>query len=155
MKTHQYNVTITWTGNTGTGTKTYTSYERAHEISAAGKPVIKGSSDPAFRGDTIRYNPEELFVSSLSTCHMLWYLSLCAKAGIVVTDYIDHAEGTMTEAANGGGRFSEVLLKPVVTITDEAMIEKAQQLHHEANHLCFIANSCNFPVKHDAVCKAG
>lgn len=154
MKTHQYHITTTWTGNTGTGTKTYTSYERAHEIAVPGKDVIKGSSDPSFRGDKTRYNPEELFVSSLSSCHMLWFLHLCAQAGIVIVDYVDHAEGFMTEDADGGGRFSEVILKPVVTITDAAMIEKANALHHEANRLCFIANSCNFPVKHQPECIA-
>jgi organic hydroperoxide reductase OsmC/OhrA len=152
MKTHQYHVTTQWTGNKGEGTKHYTAYERAHEISVAGKPIIPGSSDPSFRGDKTRYNPEEMFVSSLSSCHMLWFLHFCATEGVVVTDYIDNAEGYMTEEESGNGHFSEVILKPVVTVADAAMIDKANALHHKANKYCFIANSCNFPVTHVPVC---
>jgi organic hydroperoxide reductase OsmC/OhrA len=96
---HAFAVSVEWTGNTGEGTSEYTSYQRSHEISAEGKPVIPGSSDPAFRGDRSRYNPEELLVASLSACHMLWYLHLCADANLVVTSYVDHAEGTMRTAA--------------------------------------------------------
>lgn len=146
-KTHQYQVEVKWTGNTGQGTAGYRAYDRAHEISVAGKPIIPGSSDPAFRGDPTRYNPEELLVASLSTCHMLWYLHLCADAKIVVTEYRDNPIGIMTETKDGGGRFTEVMLKPVVTVaagSDSALVE---QLHEKAHHLCFVAKSMNFPVR--------
>src|ERR1700753_35456 len=113
---HSYSVTVAWTGNTGTGTSSYRNYERSHEISAAGKTPIAGSSDPAFRGDAKRWNPEELLVASLSTCHQLWYLHLCAEAGVVVETYVDEAVGVMEEAADGGGQFVEVVLRPRVGI---------------------------------------
>jgi organic hydroperoxide reductase OsmC/OhrA len=148
-KTHAYQITTTWTGNTGAGTSGYRAYERAHEISAAGKPVIAGSSDPNFRGDAARYNPEDLLVASLSACHMLWYLHLCADNGIVVTAYEDHAQGTMVETENTGGHFTEIVLRPVVTITTGDS-ELAARLHHRAHELCFIANSVNFPVRCEA-----
>jgi organic hydroperoxide reductase OsmC/OhrA len=147
-KEHHYSTQLNWTGNRGDGTTDYRAYDRDHVLSAGGKPEIPGSSDPAFRGNPERYNPEELLVGSLSSCHMLWYLHLCAVNGVVVVDYHDYAEGTMIETADGGGHFSVVTLRPVVTVTEASMIEKAMALHHEANKLCYIANSCNFPVKH-------
>jgi organic hydroperoxide reductase OsmC/OhrA len=137
---------VRWTGNLGSGTHDYRSYNRDHEVSATGKPVLPGSSDPAFRGDRTRYNPEDLLVASLSACHMLWYLHLCSSSGIVVTDYRDDARGTMEETDDGGGFFTEVILKPVVTVvvgTDHAV---ALKLHEKAHHRCFIANSVKFPV---------
>lgn len=144
---HEYQIRTTWTGNRGQGTAGYRAYDRAHEIRAPGKPVLAGSSDPAFRGDRTRYNPEELLVASLSACHMLWYLHLCADAGIVVTAYQDDARGTMETAADGSGRFVEVVLQPQVTIAhgDPA---RAAALHEDAHRLCFIAASVNFPVRH-------
>ena len=148
---HRYNAHIVWTGNTGSGTTDYKSYERSHTISVDHKTVIQASSDPAFRGDPIKHNPEDLFLSALSSCHMLWYLHLCAVAGIVVVSYEDHAVGIMEEFENGSGKFTEVTLRPNVTITDTGMIEKANALHHEANNMCFIANSCNFEVKHEPI----
>lgn len=152
-RNHNYQLTIQWTGNTGQGTASYRTYERNHIIKASGKPDIAGSSDPNFRGDTTKYNPEELLVASLSACHMLWYLHLCAEAGIVVVEYVDHSTGVMIEAAQGGGHFTEVTLHPTVTITDNAMIGKANALHRKAHELCYIANSVNFPVHHKPVCK--
>jgi organic hydroperoxide reductase OsmC/OhrA len=146
-KTHHYQVEVRWTGNTGEGTASYRAYDRAHEISVAGKPIILGSSDPAFRGDATRYNPEELLVASLSTCHMLWYLHLCADAKIVVTHYADHPTGIMTETKEGGGQFTEVILNPVVMVRAGSDLALAAQLHEKAHHLCFIANSVNFPVR--------
>lgn len=151
-KQHIYTLTTKWTGNTGTGTSAYKAYERAHTIEKKNKPDILLSSDPAFRGDTTRYNPEELLLASLSSCHMLWYLHLCSEAGIVVVDYADYATGIMEETAEGGGKFVEVALHPAVIVSDASMIEKANALHHKANELCFIANSVNFPVKHEPVC---
>ena len=117
---HHYRVAVRWTGNTGSGTEHYRSYSRSHEIAcpaAPDKPVIPGSSDPAFRGDLNRWNPEELFVAALSACHKLWYLHLCAAAGIVVESYVDEAEGVMMESDDGSGRFTSVTLRPRVSIT--------------------------------------
>lgn len=148
-KEHHYKTTIQWTGNKGTGTNGYRNYERSHTISVENKAIIEGSSDPAFRGDKTKYNPEEMLLASLSSCHMLWYLHFCSEEGIIVTDYKDHATGIMMETANGSGQFTEVTLYPEVIVTDESMIEKANNLHHKANEFCFIANSVNFPVKHN------
>ena len=150
MGQHHYKLTLAWTGNNGTGTLNYRGYERSHTIHLENKPDLLLSSDPAFRGDKTRHNPEDLLVASLSSCHMLWYLHLCSEAGVVVTDYVDHATGIMTETADAGGRFTEVSLNPVVTITEISMTEKANELHTKANELCFIANSVNFPVRHNA-----
>lgn len=148
-KQHQYAVTTIWTGNDGTGTQSYRGYRRDHEITAAGKPAIPGSSDPGFRGDRTRYSPEELLVASLSSCHMLWYLHLCADNGIVVLDYRDAAGGVMQEEPDGGGAFVRVVLKPRVTIAQGSNGErsKALALHEKAHHLCFIARSVRFPVE--------
>ena len=145
MKSHTYNVAVTWTGDRGEGTKSYTGYSRDHEITAAGKPVVLGSSDPHFRGDAARYNPEELLVASLSACHLLWYLHLCASHGIVVVEYRDEARGEMAEES-GAGRFTAVVLRPRVKVAEGSDRQKAMVLHEEAHRLCFIANSVNFPV---------
>lgn len=151
MKTHNYKIKVEWTGNLGEGTLDYKSYNRNHNIVAEGKYTeINGSSDPAFLGDPTKYNPEDLFLSSISSCHMLWYLHLCSVNKIIVTTYIDNATGTMEETANGSGKFTAVTLHPVVTITDEKMAQKANDLHEEANKLCFIANSCNFKIAHNS-----
>lgn len=152
-KQHHYKLTVQWTGNTGEGTLNYKAFERSHTIIAEHKPEIQASSDPLFRGDKTKYNPEEMLVASISSCHMLWYLHLCSTNGIVVTDYTDHATGTMTETENGGGKFTEITLHPMVSITDAGLVEKANALHQQANALCFIANSVNFPVHHLPVCK--
>ncbi|MBW4661253.1 MAG: OsmC family protein [Drouetiella hepatica Uher 2000/2452] len=146
-KIHQYQVEVRWTGNTGQGTASYQTYDRAHEISVVGKPSISGSADPQFRGDPARYNPEELLVASISTCHMLWYLHLCTDAKIVVTKYVDNPIGFMIETNEGGGRFTEVILKPIVTLTADSDLALANRLHDKAHHLCFIANSMNFPIR--------
>lgn len=146
---HRYATAVRWIGNTGTGTSAYRAYKRDHDIAAEGKASIAGSSDPQFRGDRTRWNPEELLVASLSTCHQLWYLHLCADAGVVVTAYEDRAEGVMAEEANGSGRFARVVLRPRVTITDGAKAELAKSLHAQAHAKCFIARSVNFPVTHE------
>jgi len=149
MKTHTYEIKVEWTGNQSNGTLNYKSYSRNHIISGKEKyNEILASSDPSFLGDQSRYNPEDLFLSSLSACHMLWYLHLCSVNKIIVTSYIDKAEGIMEETTGGNGRFKQVILKPVVTITNQEQMEKAHTLHSEANTMCFIANSCNFKVEH-------
>jgi organic hydroperoxide reductase OsmC/OhrA len=149
--THQYEVTVTWTGNTGSGTSGYRDYERSHQVDAAGKPSLPGSSDPAFRGDPQRWNPEELLVASLSQCHMLWFLHLCSTEGVVVTDYTDHPRGTMLETPDGGGRFAEVVLRPAVRYALPEQVARGDALHERAHGLCFIANSVNFPVRCEPV----
>ena len=147
---HHFSVTVEWTGIRGPGTSHYSAYSRDHEIAGTGKPVVPGSSDPAFRGDAARYNPEELPIASLSACHMLWYLHLCAVNEVVVTAYSDSATGEMQLDADGGGRFVSVKLRPRVSIAPGCSHETAMSLHGEANRLCFIANSVNFPVHHEA-----
>lgn len=151
-KVHQYQTSLTWAGNKGSGTMDYRSYDRSYVISIDQKPDILGSSDSAFLGDKGRHNPEDLLVSSLSACHMLWYLHLCSQQGIIVLDYKDQAVGSMSEDADGSGRFTEVILRPVVIVATETDIDRANALHQEANKMCFIANSCNFPVKHEPQC---
>jgi organic hydroperoxide reductase OsmC/OhrA len=147
-KEHRYSLEMKWTGNLGRGTENYRAYSRNHEVSGPGKAVpISGSSDPSFRGDPSRYNPEELLVASLSTCHMLWFLHLCSDAGIVVTEYSDNPGGTMLEHEDGSGEFIEVVLRPRVAITDESRTGELDAIHHRAHDLCFIARSVKFSVK--------
>lgn len=149
MKEHLYHTNLQWTGNTGKGTETYRGYERSHQISVEGKQIIEASSDPSFQGDKTKYNPEEMFVASLSSCHMLWFLHVCSEASVVVLEYSDAAVGKMIESADGNGKFSEVILHPHVKVKETWMLEKLESLHEKANAFCFIANSCNFPVKHE------
>lgn len=143
---HSYAVTVTWTGNEGTGTSAPRAYSRSHLIEAAGKPPIVGSSDPSFRGDPARWNPEELLLASVSACHKLWYLGLCAAAGLVVTSYEDEAIGEMIEEPGGAGQFTAVTLRPRVTIAGRSKSEDAEALHHKAHEMCFIARSVNFAI---------
>lgn len=143
---HRYRVDVVWTGNRGTGTDGYRNYSRNHSIRVPGKPELAGSADPTFRGDATKYNPEDMLVAALSTCHMLSYLHMATVAGVVVTDYRDSAEGTMVTEGDGG-RFTEVVLRPVVTITAASDPARAEAAHEAAHHACFIANSVNFPVR--------
>lgn len=145
---HKYAVTVTWTGNTGSGTTGYKHYSRDFVLEAEGKPPVEGSSDPTFRGTASRWNPEEMLLAALSACHKLSYLHLCAVNGVVVTAYKDRAEGRMRfDASTGSGRFERVTLRPEVRITAESDAGKAASLHHQAHELCFIGNSVNFPVE--------
>jgi organic hydroperoxide reductase OsmC/OhrA len=146
-RTHSYEVRVRWTGNRGTGTSGYRDYGRDHLIEAGPKAAIEGSSDPAFRGDAQRYNPEELLVASVSACHMLWYLHLCAAAGVAVTAYEDDPLGTMVENADGSGRFTGVVLRTRITLSAGADRDRATALHTEAHRSCFIANSVKFPIE--------
>ena len=143
---HTYSIQVTWTGNLGRGTSSYRAYARDHEIAAAGKPAILGSSDPAFRGDRTRYNPEDLLVASLSACHMLWYLHYASDAGIVVTAYADSPTGVGEVGRGGAGRFVKATLRPVVTLRPGADLAAAEAIHHRIHEVCFIARSVNFPV---------
>ncbi len=145
---HNYQTTLVWEGNLGDGTSTYQGYSRRWRVRIDGKPDLAGSADPAFRGETDMHNPEELLVASLSSCHMLTYLALCARNRISVVSYTDEATGVM-ETAGEGGRFVSVTLNPKVEITDAGQRQLAEQLHEKAHAHCFIASSVNFPV-HDA-----
>lgn len=146
---HPFTIKTEWTGNIGTGTSGYTDYNRNHIVSVEHKVDIQCSTDPLFKGDATKHNPEDFFISALSTCHMLWYLHLCADAGIIVTAYTDQATGILDLDK---GKFIEVTLKPNVIVSEEHMIAKAISLHHDANSKCFIANSCNFEIKHQPTC---
>jgi organic hydroperoxide reductase OsmC/OhrA len=148
---HSYELSLRWTGNHGQGTTGYLAYGRDHEVHGVDKPMIPGSSDAAFRGDRRRWNPEELLVASLSQCHLLWYLHLAAEAGIVVTSYSDTPTGLMAEERGGAGRFTQVVLRPVVTVSQAHMCPRAQALHHDVAAKCFISRSVNFPVHHEPV----
>ena len=148
---HRYELTVRWTGNSGSGTASYRGYSRDHDILIPGLPVLKGSADPTFHGDRERYNPEQLLLAALAQCHMLSFLHVAVKHGVVVTDYRDEALGLMTLNRDGSGQFERVTLRPHVTVADAAQVELAGQLHHEANRVCFIARSVNFPVEHEPV----
>lgn len=143
---HKYRVSVQWTGNRGTGTSGYREYGRDHVIRAGNKPDIPGSSDPAFRGDATRWNPEDLLVASTSACHKLWYLHLCSDAGVRVVEYLDDAEGAMLDGPDRG-RFTEIVLRPRVVIRRGDDRALALELHHKAHAQCYVANSVNFPIR--------
>lgn len=148
-RSHHYEIDLNWTGNSGQGTTSYRSYTRDHELTAPGLHPIAGSSDPAFRGDPTRWNPEQLFVASIAQCHMLWYLALAAQAGIVVTAYEDHPLGLMLEQPGGAGEFERVTLRPVVTIAASSNPDVATELHHQVSEFCFIARSIKTPIAYE------
>jgi organic hydroperoxide reductase OsmC/OhrA len=152
--THHYAAALTWTGNDGQGTSHYEGYGRGFTVRVEGKPELQGSADPTFRGDAARHNPEDLLLIAISSCHLLSYLALCAKHRISVLAYDDQAEATMELSADGSGRFTSATLHPRVVVADAAHVEQAAALHERAHALCFIANSCNFPIAHEAVVTA-
>ncbi|MEJ1180764.1 OsmC family protein [Pseudarthrobacter sp. NPDC055928] len=148
---HRYELTVQWTGNLGEGTSSYRGYSRDHDVLIPGLPVLPGSADPTFHGDRSRYNPEQLLLAALAQCHMLSFLHVAVRHGVIVTDYRDEATGTMRLNRDGSGQFESVTLHPRVTLADPAHVALAEQMHHEANQVCFIARSVNFPVHHDPV----
>ncbi|MGA2164577.1 MAG: OsmC family protein [Solirubrobacteraceae bacterium] len=117
---------------------------RAHEIHLAGQTLV-GSCAPGFGGDPEKADPEELFVASLSACHMLWFLDFARRERLRVLSYEDHAEGTMD-----GTRFVEVMLRPRVRFASKVPGDLLYQLHHRAHEACFIANSVNCDVRIDS-----
>lgn len=146
---HHYETTVEWCGNRGTGTSGYRDYGRELLLTAEGKHPIDASADRTFHGNADRWNPEELLVAALSQCHMLSYLHVAVLRGVVVTAYSDTAAGTMEQTDDGGGRFTSVTLRPVVTVASPEMVESALEAHHDASKKCFIANSVNFTVHHE------
>ncbi|MET1036381.1 MAG: OsmC family protein [Arthrobacter sp.] len=148
---HRYDVAIRWTGNRGAGTADSRAYGRDHVVSAAGLPDLPGTADPTFHGDPDRWNPEQLLLAALSQCHMLSYLYLAARAGIVVTGYRDAAVGSLRLNRDGSGEFIEAVMHPVVTLADETRRGAADALHGDAHRVCFIARSVNFPVRAEPV----
>lgn len=149
---HTYTVNTTWKGNTGAGTLRVDAYSRLHDVHITGKPVLELTTDDKTHGNKSVLNPEDLLVSAISSCHMLSYLYLCAKSGVVILDYHDTAVGTMIEKAKGGGQFKEVVLHPVFVVKEEGMQEKAIRLHAKAHEICYIANSVNFEVQIKPTC---
>jgi organic hydroperoxide reductase OsmC/OhrA len=149
MGEHRYTLQARWTGDRGTGTSGYRDYDRAVTLSIPGKPDLAVSSDKPFRGDPAKWNPEDLLLGALSECHLLSYLHACVQAGVVVVAYEDAATGTMVEDGRGGGAFTEVVLRPTVVVADASMTEAATAAHAQAHTWCFIANSVNFPVRHE------
>lgn len=150
MTDHHYALDLAWQGNRGTGTSGYRDYGRDVLLRAPGKPDLEGSADPTFRGDATRWNPEELLLAALAQCHLLSYLHSAVNHGVVVTAYDDSPVGTMAQAGQSG-HFTDVLLRPRVTIVDPAQVALAQEIHREASENCFIAASVNFPVRHEPV----
>ncbi|MCO6461256.1 MAG: OsmC family protein [Saprospiraceae bacterium] len=148
VKKHQYKVDTIWSGNRGSGTMDYRSYDRNFTLKMDGKADILGSSDSSFSGDRSLHNPEDLLLAAVSSCHMLWYLHLCSTHGIIVLEYTDHASGVMEEEIDGSGKFTEMVLSPDVLINNDEDIELAEKLHYEAGKMCFIANSLNFPIQY-------
>ena len=149
MRSHDYRSRLVWEGNRGDGTSSYAAYGRQYRLGIAGKPDLRGSANPAFRGDAEMHDPEDLFLAAIAACHMLSYLALCARGGIRVVGYEDEPHGTLVLDGAGGGRFEQVTLRPVVTIAS-GDAERAAQLHHTAHEQCFIANSCSVPIRHEA-----
>jgi organic hydroperoxide reductase OsmC/OhrA len=152
---HRYEIAVEWTGDRGTGTSAYRAYGRTNVARVEGKPDLPGSADKPFFGDADRWNPEELVVAALSQCHLLSYLHVAVRQGVVVIGYSDTATGALEVDADGGGRLTGVDLHPVVTLADESQRRLADSLHEEAHRLCFIANSVSFPVRHHPVAPGG
>ncbi len=145
---HEYVSRLVWKGNLGNGTSTYAGYSREYMVSVDGKPDIRGTADPMFRGDPDLHNPEDLFIAAISSCHMLSYLALCALKGVSVAAYEDRATAILALDSNRNGSFEEVTLNPVVTIADSSTEALAIKLHDEAHDLCYIARSCSVPIHH-------
>lgn len=145
---HEYRSTLVWTGARSGSTTSYQAYSREYEFHSGDKPRFKASADPHFRGDPTLYNPEDLLVMALSACHLLSYLAECARGGVHVVAYEDDARGIMSMRDNRL-RFTEVVLRPRVTVAAVDQVERARELHHKAHEDCYVANSVNFPVRHE------
>lgn len=149
-RNHDYTSSIVWTGNRGSGTRTYRGYDRTWDIVTAGKPVVHCSNDPLLGGDPARHNPEDLLLSALASCHMLWYLHLASEAGIVVEAYEDKPLGVGETDPGGAGRFLRAVLRPRITLGPGDDAEVADRIHGHIHQVCFIARSVSFPVTYEA-----
>jgi len=147
---HDFTSEIVWTGNRGEGTRTYRSYDRTWDIAAPGKAPVHCSNDPMLGGDPSKMNPEDLLISALSACHMLWYLHYASDAGIVVTSYRDHPIGRGESLPSGAGRFLSAELRPEITVAPGTDLAVADAVHSRIHAVCFIARSVNFPVTYKA-----
>lgn len=143
---HDYTSRVIWTGNRGTGTSSYKAYDRTWNITAEGKPVVECSNDPLLGGDPTKMNPEDLLISALSACHMLWYLHLASEAGIVVSHYEDNPNAVGETGPGGAGRFLSAELRPDIHVQAGADLAEAEAIHHRIHKVCYIARSVNFPV---------
>ena len=150
---HIFQVDLNWSSKQNPADSSKKFYSKSHQIKIEGKQVLNISAAKAFKGDPALYNPEDLLLGSLVSCHMMSYLYVCSQNGIEVISYSDNAEATLEVNPDGSGRFVEVRLNPNVTIVNKDKVELANELHFKANQLCFIANSCNFPVLHNASCE--
>ena len=151
---HLFKAEVKWTSNQNQEDSTKRFYSKSHTVLIEGKPILNVSAAKAFKGDSEKYNPEDLLLSSLVSCHMMSYLYVCSQNGIEVLEYSDNAEATLEVSPDGSGRFVTITLNPEVKISNSSQIQLALGLHQKANQLCFIANSCNFPVLHNASCVA-
>jgi organic hydroperoxide reductase OsmC/OhrA len=147
---HDYTTRVVWTGNRGTGTSSYRAYARTWNIEVPGKPVVECSNDPLLGGDPARMNPEDLLISALSACHMLWYLHYASEAGVVVLDYQDTPLAVGETGPGGAGRFLSCELRPRITVAEGTDLAAAEAIHHRIHEVCFIARSVNFPVSYVA-----
>ena len=143
---HDYTTRVIWTGNRGTGTSSYRGYDRTWNIAAKGKPVVACSNDPLLGGDPSKMNPEDLLISALSACHMLWYLHFAAEAGVVVLGYEDAPLAVGETGAGGAGRFLSCELRPQILLAAGADLVEAEAIHHRIHQVCYIARSVNFPI---------
>lgn len=148
---HKYTAAIAWTGNRGEGTRTYRGYDRTWEIRTPGKPPVACSNDPLLGGNPALHNPEDLLLSALASCHMLWYLHLASNAGITVIAYEDTPEAVGESEPDGAGRFLRATLRPKVTVLTGTDLAKADAIHRKIHDVCYIARSVNFPVSYEAV----
>lgn len=144
---HLFQALITWTGASAGPTESYRAYSREFSVQIEGKAELAGSAAPTFLGDASLHNPEDLLLAAVAGCHLLSYLAIVARQGILVTSYIDQATAVM-KIKDGKMRIVEATLRPRVVVAPGTDIEKAEALHLQANQECFIANSVNFPIHH-------
>lgn len=150
MAQHEYTARVVWTGNRGQGTASYRAYDRTWNVETPGKPVIHCSNDPLLGGDPALHNPEDMLISALSSCHMLWYLHLASDAGIAVQSYRDDPLALGESESSGAGRFLRATLRPQIAVPQGTDLTVADAIHHEIHKTCYIARSVNFPVDYDA-----
>jgi organic hydroperoxide reductase OsmC/OhrA len=150
---HLFKAKLNWFSTIKEEVSTSKIYTKNHTITIEGKDILDVSAAKAFKGDPSLYNPEDLLLSSVVSCHMMSYLYVCSQNGIEVVSYTDAADATLEVLESGSGRFTQVRLYPKVIIRQKEKITEAISLHKKANELCFIANSCNFHIIHEPLCE--